>query len=74
MVTLREVPEVDSGSTSERRVPADPNDPGLDIVDPIGQPPEVFDAVADDIEAAVDRLTAWIIRHPASARVIPGEP
>jgi protein-tyrosine phosphatase len=39
----------------------DPTDPRLDIEDPIGKDPRVFDNVADEITTAVDDLVTWIV-------------
>jgi protein-tyrosine phosphatase len=51
------------GALAEGRMSSgpDPTDPRLDIEDPIGKDPRVFDNVAEKIGAAVDDLVDWIV-------------
>jgi protein-tyrosine phosphatase len=75
IVTIREVPAfsaVDATADPKSITPRnDPNIESLDIVDPIGQPPEVFDTVAAEIEQAIDRLTGWLVRNSGTSDFLP---
>ena len=71
MFVLREVPRLGEEVGTPVSGAIDPNYPGLDIVDPIGRSPAVFDSVADDIEEVVDILTAWIVRYPGKIDAAP---
>jgi protein-tyrosine phosphatase len=71
IVTVREVPAlpaIDSAADPQvRSARIDPNVESLDIVDPIGQPPEVFDMVAAEIEQAIERLIGWLVRNSGTS-------
>ena len=75
IVTLREVPAFDAPSVEDgdRTIEADldPNHEALDIADPIGEPPAIFDAVAAEIEEAVERLARWIVRGQSRQALLP---
>jgi protein-tyrosine phosphatase len=60
MFALRELTVGDTSFDQRTGLTSGPTDPCLDIRDPIGRSPDLFDEVARDIESSIHPVISWI--------------
>lgn len=65
MYALREIALADEINMQSSRRAVDPTNPSIDIRDPIGGSPAVFDEVAKEISISIHSLVGWIKKQTA---------